>query len=119
KLNVYYQPRNDLSAATKHLYGRGPLFVDYYSKPGTKYFPLLISIYLVSAGLFLTAVFQPDILYWILASLGVLIILTALVISQSIKDFLISIIGVPLIGLIFSLGVLKGTLLRAKGLIRR
>ncbi len=116
KMNVYYQPRNDFGAALKHLYGRGPLFVDYYSKPSTKYFPLLIFIYLLTLSVILWAIIIPKTFIWLLAGLTVSAIVVGFFISHSWKEFVIAIAGLPLIGIVFTAGVLKGTAVMAKGL---
>jgi len=119
KLNVYYRPRDNFGASLKHLYERGPRFIDYYSQPKTRFFPVLISIYLIAAGLILAVIFKPIIVLGVMAGFAVIVILVALAISRSPIEFVVSIVGIPLISISFSLGVLKGTLLKAGALLLR
>ncbi len=117
KLNIYYQPRDDFSASLKHLYDRGPRFIDYYHQPGTRFFPVLISIYVLLVSLVLITIFKPGLLYWVAGGLAALTALISVAISKNIQEVATSLIGLPLIGLSFSLGVLKGTLLVTKRLL--
>lgn len=54
KLTIYYHPRSDFQKEVWHLFGRGTIFVDYYSKPGTRLFPVFVGIYLILIGLIIT-----------------------------------------------------------------
>jgi len=119
KLSIYYQPRDNFGASLKHLYDRGTRFIDYYHQPGTRFFPILVSIYAVLASLFLIVILKPELLYWVVPGLATLTLLTSLVISQNFKEVSASLIGLPLIGLAFSLGVMKGTLLKIARKVRR
>lgn len=116
KLNIYYRPRDEFRAAIRHLYERGPRFVDYYSHPGTRFFLVLILIYIAAVGLILGAILEIKILYWTIYGVIGLILLASLLISRNVKEFSASLVGLFLIGLSFSLGVLKGTLIKAKGI---
>lgn len=119
KLTIYYKPRDDFGSALKHLYERGPRFVDYYRRPGTRFFPLLLFIFLLPVSLVLIAILSPAILYGIAFGTLTLIVLIGLFISGNVKEFIASMIGLSLIGLSFSLGVWKGMLSIWKGQLRR
>ena len=111
-LKVYYQPRISFWGAAQHLYQRGPRFVDYYLKPGTRFFPLLVSIYGLLAILVLAIIIQPFWLFWVLAALVASVLLIGLVVSRNLTEVMTSLAGLPLVLLFFSLGILKGTAVR-------
>lgn len=112
KLNIYYLPRESFREALRHLYNRGPLFVDYYIKPNTRFFPLLVVIYLVIVLLAATLVLNPLwLIYYFAVSAG-LVVIGALTIAKSPKEYVTVLIGLPIVGLTFLTGVLKGTLLK-------
>lgn len=54
---LLYQPRQKLSDELSHTYKRGPLFIDYYLRPGTKYFPFLVGFYVGILLLIVVAIF--------------------------------------------------------------
>ncbi|HVX48159.1 MAG TPA: glycosyltransferase family 2 protein [Candidatus Saccharimonadales bacterium] len=114
-LSVYYSPRSGFKEAWLHLFRRGPKFVDYYHKPGTRFFPLLVLVYLVVALVLTLAIFYPvGLLYLFLASLAG-VILSAAVIATDPRRFLVALIGLPLTVATFSAGILTGTLLKMIG----
>lgn len=45
ELRIVYEPRQTASAELSHIYHRGPRFIDYYLKPGNRYFLPLILMY--------------------------------------------------------------------------
>ncbi len=114
KLLVYYQPRDNLGVAIGHLFGRGMRFADYYLKPGTRFFPVLALAYLVPVIIITELLLKPGLLYITLISIIVLVALTALAISRSLKEFAISLAGLSLIGLVFTLGIWKSAILTVK-----
>lgn len=117
QLIVFYLPRGNLKDAIKHLFGRGTLFIDYYSKPGTRFFPILVIAYLVPVVIIFCLLFQPELLYLILISIVASIALVAIVISRDLKEFIVSLAGLSLIGVVFSLGIWKSTLAMIKGVL--
>lgn len=112
KLNIYYQPRSGFNESIKHLYDRGPRFVDYYARPGTRFFPLLLVIYAVALLLIVTAVIKPPWLHYYLTAGIIGLLVLGILLTKNIKEFLIFLIGLPLIFLIFSAGVIKGSLIK-------
>ena len=118
KLSIYYKPRDDLKQAIVHLYNRGPRFVDYYMRPGTKFFPLLLSIYLFLLLLILAAALKPMLLWYLLALLIGSVLLAAIVLGKDVMGAVKLATGLPLVLLIFSAGVIKGTLFRLGSLFR-
>ena len=117
KLVAFYLPRGNLKEAIKHLFGRGTLFVDYYSKPGTRFFPILVLAYSTPAAIISCLLFQSELLYLILMSIVVLIALVAITISHNFNELKVSLAGLSLIGLVFSLGIWKRTVIMIKELL--
>ena len=116
KLIAFYLPRGNLYNAIKHLYERGPRFVDYYIKPGTRFFPILALAYLVPIGIVIGLLFRPELLYLTLILTVALMVLVAIAISRNLKELTVSLAGLLLIGLVFSLGIWKGTVILIKEL---
>lgn len=112
KLNVYYLPRNSFNEAWHHLYRRGPLFVDYYYKPSTRFFPLLVANYVALAVIIATAIIMPAWLAYYVAGFVVLIVITAAAIAKNFHEYAIVLIGLPIAILTFSAGVIAGTFLK-------
>lgn len=115
KLNIEYQPRTGFWRSFKHLYERGPRFVDYYMKPGTRFFPLLAAIYIAVCVLIATAVWKPVwLIYYLIVSIFLLLI-ASVPLTKNIKEYLTLISGLPMVVLAFTLGVIKGTFIKISG----
>jgi glycosyltransferase involved in cell wall biosynthesis len=111
-LNVRYQPRDEFKDAVRHLYERGPRFVDYYLKPGTRFFPLLFVVYLSILVTITLALWEPLWLAFLYSFTCLLIIVASVVVSTGVKEYLTIAVGLPIVGLIFTAGVVKGTLVK-------
>lgn len=108
KAKIFYHPRAGAWNEIKHLYSRGPRFVNYYSKPGTRFFiPLTFSLFMIVAFV-LAAFAYPKLLMiaFIFLFFGSLVIGVA--IAKNVNDILKVSIGLPIIFLSFYLGILKG-----------
>jgi len=114
-LKVHYEPRNNFSQAWRHLFWRGPKFVDYYHRPGTRFFPLLAAVYLLVMVIVAFAVLSPVwLLYFLLVAVALALAMAA-VIAKSMRQFFVALVGLPLTVIIFSAGILTGTLLKIAG----
>jgi glycosyltransferase involved in cell wall biosynthesis len=111
-LTVYYSPRNSFREAWIHLFWRGPKFLDYYHSPGTRFFPLLVSIYLSAITFVTLAIFSPIWLLYFLLAFVIFIILSSALMAKNVGQFFTALIGLPLTMLTFSAGVLTGTALK-------
>ncbi|HVX58692.1 MAG TPA: glycosyltransferase [Candidatus Saccharimonadales bacterium] len=109
-LRIYYQPRTGLGESVKHLFERGPKFVDYYKKPGTKFFPVLAGVYVGMVVLVGALVLKPIWVLWGLIAFLLMVLLLASRTASTIVEGLRITIGLPLVILIFVGGILKGTL---------
>lgn len=112
KLNIFYQPRASFIDAVRHLYARGPRFVDYYVRPKTRFFPLLIFIYLALLLIVVTIALRPFWLIYYLIAIILGALLLALAFAKESKEYVTLVFGVPLVSAIFTLGVIKGTVLK-------
>jgi glycosyltransferase involved in cell wall biosynthesis len=111
---VYYQSRTVFMEELRHLYERGPRFVNYYMKPGTRFFLPLLFLLLLPLLIILTFFLNESLLTMgVLAGISFLCLITVFI-SRSVKDFVSTIIGLPLIISVFSLGVYRGVYLNLK-----
>lgn len=112
-VKVSYLSRTSIKSEIKHMFERGPRFVDYYLDFQKKrfwlfiFFPILSLIFTIILFFFNLTYF----LYW----LGFLIslwIAVSIWVAENIKDFFIVIIFLPIIGFSFETGILKGIILK-------
>jgi len=102
-----YQQRTDLMAVIPHTFRRGPLFADYYLRPGGHYFALYAGLWgfillsLLLAGLDLRYGAIPAGLA-LTALAGV-----ALYLSRRWSDILVTAVCLPAVAAAFGLGILK------------
>jgi glycosyltransferase involved in cell wall biosynthesis len=110
KLIINYHPRAGLIEEIKHTYNRGPKFIDYYFKPGTRYFvPLLLSIVLGCLWLVAIVLFGLEFLYIFLIAVLVIILLSSMYLAEfKLKKILPIYLGLSLLITFFSLGLTKG-----------
>ncbi len=111
RVKCNYHTRKTFKANLKHIYARGPKFVDYHYRPFTIYFWLInltigFIILLLYQGIkyqFLTEVI------WILLVANVIL---SFFISRKLKDLLIVFMLFPLFSITFFLGIIKGLTLK-------
>jgi len=108
-----YLSRTSLKKEIKHTFERGPKFVDYYLNLKKKRFWLFIFFPIVT--LIFTIILILCNLTHLLCWLGfmiIILILTSIWISENIADFCTVVVILPIIGLSFELGILKGLILK-------
>jgi glycosyltransferase involved in cell wall biosynthesis len=115
EIKLYYQPRKSATAEIKHIFNRGPMFIDYYLRPSTRFFwPLLLFYAFVLIILFL-AILAP----FLLLLLTVLVLLGGLFAVFYTVGFSLTAIsvfvGAIVIVVSFGLGLLKGIILKIVG----
>jgi len=108
---AYYRPHVGIRAEIKHLYARGPRFVNYYIQSGTRFNLALWGFIVVTAATVAMVIIYPSWLLYVLAIAAVFILLAATYLAQDLTDFFIAIIAMPLILLAFGAGVIKGLLI--------
>lgn len=113
-VKIYLFARQEFMKSVKHLYNRGPKFIEYYFEPGKRYFLAIVAfIALASIGLAAPVLF-PDFFRTQLIITGVLVLLFSIYISKSLKDLLLSTVMTPLVVAVFSVGLVKGIFLKYK-----
>lgn len=113
-IKAYYNTRKSLEANIKHLFNRGHTFVDYYHRPGRRYFHLINLSLLVFTGIFVMAV-KGLYLKELALSLLAINALISLYLAKKIPDFFIAFTMFPFVGTIFFAGVLKKVISKIGG----
>ncbi|MEX0748986.1 MAG: glycosyltransferase [Candidatus Saccharimonadales bacterium] len=111
---VYYRPRTEVSEELRHLYGRGPRFVDYYFQKGTRYYKhiwlLAVLLPIFTAAL----VALPQLFIGVIIGFSISTIVVAVLIATRLRDILVVIVGLPLVVGAFVAGVIKGLAAKAR-----
>jgi glycosyltransferase involved in cell wall biosynthesis len=110
-----YQNREGFFENIAHLFNRGPKFIDYYMKPGSRFFPYIILLLLLVAMNIVLLLAAPELLLYELLLLATIVVLLSLWIAEDMGDFFISLFLMPIAALSFSAGILKGILLKLLG----
>lgn len=107
---ITYRYRENLIEIIIHTFNRGPKFVDYYWKPGKRFFPHLLIIYILTiANLFFFI--NPVFFLYELAVFVSAAIIASIYISQTAAQFLASLYFLPLIAISFYFGLIKGIII--------
>lgn len=96
-----------------HLFNRGPKFVDYYIRPGTRFFPELAGLIAVVVASFMAALIVPILLLYELMAVVVLLVLVSVYFSEEPLDFLTCIWLFPIIATAFVAGIFKGLVMKS------
>ncbi len=118
KLQIYYQPRAGFKESAWHLYDRGPRFVDYYVAPRSRFFIILAGYYLLILSIILFLIFYYRYLLLAFVAMLALDIFVAIAIGKKLGQVFRLVVGLPLVIVIFGAGIIKGTLIRAMGVLR-
>lgn len=94
--------------SVKHIFRRGPRFVDYYFRNDSKYRHIFILTTLLGLLLVFLLITSTNAALLALIFCVALIIAVSILLAENIKDFLIVAAVLPLIALSFYLGVLYG-----------
>jgi glycosyltransferase involved in cell wall biosynthesis len=102
-----YQQRTDFMAVIPHTFRRGPLFADYYLRPGGRYFVLYVGLWGFTLLSLLLAGLNPW--YGVLSAGLTLTALAgaAIYLSRRWSDILVVAVYLPAIVAAFGLGILK------------
>ncbi len=115
---IKYNIRNNFFQTLKHTFNRGPKFVDYYFRPGKKFFPHLTSIYILSlANLFF--LLKPNIFLYEIGIFIILLIAWSVYLSKTLKEFFTCLYMIPFMGTAFYFGLIKGIILKLPHLSRK
>ena len=110
-LGVYY-PRKKIYEEIKHIFQRGPKFVDYYFYRKRKYFIhiLIFIFFIVLFSSILLINFKIIFIYLFLFFL--INFLISLYLKENFRDFLNCFIFCPIFIFFFSLGIIKGLIFK-------
>lgn len=104
KAIAYYSPREKITESVSHLFQRGPKFVDYYLKPGRRYFtPLLIFYSLLALGIIFLVLYPVIVVALLIISAAV-----GLWLTSGERNFLKVWLGLWLVGVTFGAGLVWG-----------
>lgn len=111
KFKINYHSREKLLEILIHTFNRGPKFVDYYWQRGKRFFPHLLIIYILTiANIFFFI--NPIFFLYELAAFILAVIATTIYISKTAAQFLTSLYFLPLIGVTFYFGLIKGIIIK-------
>jgi hypothetical protein len=106
-----YQQRTDFMAVIPHTFRRGPLFADYYLRPGGRYFVLYAGLW----GFILLSLLSAGVNPWygVLSAGLTLTALAGVVIylSRCWSDIFVAAVCLPAVAAAFGLGILKWQIL--------
>jgi len=120
-VKITYYARTSFRASIKHLFERGPKFVDYYLDPSKRYFwlviifPLFVIFSTIAAMLLLPLLLPIKIL-----TLVCMDVILTLLLARSLREFFTIFYMLPLCAAVFYAGVIMGIfvkLLRTKNII--
>ncbi|MFH1801916.1 MAG: glycosyltransferase family A protein [archaeon] len=114
-VKVTYYSRESLKDHIVHTYNRGPKFVDYYFRPGRKYFWHIIMLLVALIALLDLLFFYPTIFGYVILALLALDVLISIYLSEKFRDFFILLAFLPLTGAMFAAGIVKGIFMKVLG----
>ena len=101
---IFYNPREGIIESIVHLFHRGPKFVDYYFKPGRRFFVWLLIFYTMVFPAIILLILKPFLALWLL----ILLLLISIWLDQNFVTFPYTALGVIFAGLSFGLGLIAG-----------
>lgn len=107
KVKCYYNTRKGFKENIKHVFNRGPKFINYYYKTSKKEF-WIINLSIIATIAIIYGLISTNYQLEILTTLLILNSITSLYLSKNIKDFLISFALFPIIAISFLAGLVKG-----------
>ena len=114
-VRCYYNTRSSFVANVKHIFNRGPKFVDYYYKPSKRHF-WLINLFFLLIFLLIYRMYLGLISLYGLASVFLVVdAFLALYVSRKLKEFFIFLFFFPIFSAVFFLGVMRGFTLKVLG----
>lgn len=108
KVTISYLGRIELKLQVRHIYNRGPKFINYYLRPGTRFFIPLVILLFSPLIILLSLIINVDLyLFWF--AFGFIVIgMISLLLHETWKQVVTLIWTIPLIIFTFYLGLIKG-----------
>lgn len=110
--NLLYLNRTGFTENISHMYNRGPKFVDYYIKPGTRFFLPLVTFFALIPITIGFVVLYPQLAIYLGGLVVALLLGVALYLSEEPLDFLTVIVLLPVAVTSFCSGLIKGLLMK-------
>lgn len=111
KVKVLYHARTSFIKNIKHIFNRGPKFVDYYYTPSKKHF-WVINLSILGLLTILFLIIKTLFLLELLIGVIILNAIIAIIFAHSFKDFIIFFSLFPIFSIIFLAGIIKGLILK-------
>ena len=118
KAVIYYNPRSSAWKEIVHIYERGPRFVDYYMRPGTRFFWPLITMSAAIVVAVIVCILNPMLALWLAGLLLIADIVGTSLLSERTSDTVL-IMAYPMIIVSFTLGVVVGIFNKLKSFATR
>ncbi|MBN1811540.1 MAG: glycosyltransferase family 2 protein [Anaerolineae bacterium] len=108
RISAEYTQRTSVNSVIKHLFQRGPLFADYYLRPGGRYRALYLVIWLLTVLAIPMIALRPfgaivGIVLLLLLGLGV----SALYLGETVTDIGVVAMCLPVVVITFGAGILR------------
>ncbi|MDX9970610.1 MAG: glycosyltransferase family 2 protein [Candidatus Gracilibacteria bacterium] len=111
KVKIHYNTRTGFIENAKHIYQRGPKFIDYYFTPSKPHF-WLINLLIFFIILSIYSIIKHDLIIELIGLIFVSTSILSIYFSKKIKDFFIVFAYFPIFSIIFFLGLIKGILIK-------
>ena len=112
KPKVKYLSRKGFFSNMKHTFLRGPKFVAYYFKRGSRYYIYILSLIFFLLINILFLILKPKLILIELLLVFIANIVMSVILASNFKDFLSSFLLLPCYLISFSLGVLRGLFIK-------
>ncbi len=109
---IEYLNRTGFKENIVHLYNRGPKFIDFYAKPGSRFFLPIIGLIGFIVLNIIVAFIDPVLIAYELILLTAILLLLSAYLAQDFIDFASSLFIIPIAAVSFSAGVVRGLVLK-------
>ena len=114
-----YRPRTTFRAFVRHSVHRGVVFVDGHGRPESRFFPVAVAFYPVSAAIALAALRRPSVVLWVTIATSVSASTLGLARSRSPFEVASLALLAPVYGAAHGLGMWRGLVLMVRRRPRR
>jgi len=118
-MRAHYRHRTGLKHVLPHLHFRGVLFQSYYQRSGHRFFWYYLALWVVLLGLVAAAIGRPSLAWLIPAGIGAIWLGCSAVLASGLRTFPAVLIVLPLVGVCFATGIIRGQILRLLAPLRR
>ena len=111
-VRCYYNTRGSFIQNIRHIFNRGPKFIDYYYRPSKKHFWLINLVFILILLVIYRISSREISVSDILSGLVFMDVSLALYVARGLKDFFIFLFFFPVFLSVFMLGIIKGVFLK-------